>query len=57
MSRRKEVQNFITAPECRAKAASLRTISGFAAGTAAKANLLRMASEWEAQAEACEALA
>jgi hypothetical protein len=55
MSRRKEVRNFITAPECRAKAVSLRTISAFASSAAAKANLLRMASEWEAQAEAWEA--
>lgn len=55
MSRRKEVYYFNTAPECRAKAASMRTMSAFAFSPALKEKLMRLALEWDVQAEAYEA--
>jgi hypothetical protein len=48
---------FTTATECRAKAASLRTISEHAHKPGTRERMLEMALEWDAQAEAYEASA
>jgi hypothetical protein len=56
MSMKTQIQLFKTGPECRAKAASLRTISVYAQSPLAKARLLNMALEWDGRAEACEAV-
>jgi hypothetical protein len=42
------------ASECRAKAASLRTISAYAHNPASKARMLEMALKWDAHAESCD---
>jgi hypothetical protein len=55
-SKRTEAYYFDTAPECRAKAASLRTMSAFNVSAALKERLLKMALEWDVQAEAYDAL-
>ena len=51
----RQVHLFGTAPECRAKAASLRTMSTFVQTPELKAKMLGMAMEWESRAEAFEA--
>jgi hypothetical protein len=56
MSMKTQIQLFNTGPECRAKAASLRTISVYAQSPLAKARLLNMALEWDGRAETYEAL-
>jgi hypothetical protein len=55
MSMKKQIHLFNTGAECRAKAASLRTISVHAQSPLAKARLLDMALEWDGRAEACDA--
>jgi hypothetical protein len=45
---------FTTAPECRAKAASLRTMSEHAHKPGARQRMLDMALNWDVQAEAYE---
>jgi hypothetical protein len=57
MSMKKQIDLFTTGPECRAKAASLRTISIYAQSPRAKARLLDMALEWDGRAQAYDALA
>jgi hypothetical protein len=52
VSRRKQVHLFNTAAECRAKAASLRTMSAYAQSSASKAKMLTMAVEWDDRAAA-----
>jgi hypothetical protein len=54
-SRRKQVYLFNTAPECRAKAASLRTMAAYAQTPASKEKMLTLASEWDDRAAAYEA--
>jgi hypothetical protein len=56
MSMKKQIYLFNTGAECRAKAASLRTISVYAQSPMAKAKLLDMAREWDGRAETYEAL-
>jgi hypothetical protein len=56
-NKRTGVHCFNTAPECRAKAASMRTMSAFVQSAAVKEKLLSLALEWDVQAEAYDALA
>jgi len=44
---------FNTAPECRAKAASFRTLADFAQSPNIKAKMLALALEWDRHAEGC----
>jgi hypothetical protein len=48
---------FTTGPECRAKAASLRTMSDHAHTPGARERMLDMALEWDARADAYDASA
>ena len=56
MSRRRQVHMFNTASECRAKAASFRTLSDFVQSPEMKAKMLALAREWEGHAEGYDAL-
>ncbi len=44
------IRTFTTAPECRAKAASLRTISQYALNPVSKERLLGLALDWDNKA-------
>jgi hypothetical protein len=51
--RRRQTHLYITASECRAKAASFRTLSDIVQSPATKAKLLALAIEWDNQADGC----
>jgi len=55
MNRRRQVHLFNTASECRAKAASFRTLSDFVQSPEMKAKMLALAIEWDGHAEGCDA--
>ena len=55
MAAHKKADLFNTAPECRAKAASLRTVSVHAHNPVSKAKILAMALDWDARADAFDA--
>ena len=54
MTRRRQVHLFNTAPECRAKAASFRTLSDFVQSPEMKAKMLTLAIEWDGHADVCD---
>ena len=51
MTRRRQVHMFNTASECRAKAASFRTLADFVQSPQMKAKMLALAVEWDGHAE------
>ena len=55
MTGRRQVNLFNTASECRAKAASFRTLSDFVQSPKMKAKMLALAIEWDRHAEGCDA--
>jgi len=53
MSRRRQVYMVNTASECRAKAASFRTLADFVQSPNMKTKMLALAIDWERYAEGC----
>jgi len=56
MANRKSAEKFNTAAACRAKASALRTVADQAGIVESKSRMLRMAQEWDALADAYDAL-
>jgi hypothetical protein len=54
MTRRRSVNLADTASECRAKAASFRTLASFVQSPEMKAKMLALAIKWDGHAEGCD---